>query len=307
MGAAEHTNEGGGPPAASERNGPDGTGSRGAFIVMDAVRCMLAVTVAFAHAWYLLIADYPGQASTVASAGYFLAGFAHASVILFFVLSGYWIAKSVDRRMTSGWAWSGYLIDRLARLLVVLLPALAIGGALDAIGLYGLESATHTGATNTYVLSNDVAQTLGWRVLLGNILFLQDIAVAPFGTNGPLWSLAYAFWFYIWFPAILISWRRRRPSVLLIALFIVWVAPQMLIGFACWLCGAALFWATDRSSREARPRRRRLWLLVATAPFVGTLIFVRIVGLQSAELALAATFALFCTRCCAPIRSRRAG
>ncbi|MCA1197877.1 acyltransferase [Sphingomonas sp. R647] len=281
---------GGGDPSA--RDGGVETRASGAFVVMDALRCVLAVTVAFAHAWYLLIADYSGQATTIASAGYFLAGFAHASVILFFVLSGYWIAKSVDRRMTAGWAWTGYGIDRLARLLVVVLPAFAIGGILDAIGLYGLESSTHTGATDTYVLNNNLAERLGWQTLLGNILFLQSIAVAPFGTNGPLWSLAYEFWFYIWFPALWVSWRRRRPSLLLATLFLAWIVPNMLVGFACWLCGAALFWVTHRSGRQSLQPLRRLWLIGAGIPFLGTLIYSRLLGLDGTELPLAFTFAV---------------
>ncbi|MDR6851734.1 peptidoglycan/LPS O-acetylase OafA/YrhL [Sphingomonas sp. BE123] len=289
MGAVDQTDGGGDPPA---RDGGVETRAGGAFVVMDALRCVLAVTVAFAHAWYLLIADYPGQATTIASAGYFLAGFAHASVILFFVLSGYWITKSVDRRMTAGWAWTGYAIDRLARLLVVVLPALAIGGILDAIGLYGLESSTHTGATDTYVLNNNLAERLGWQTLLGNILFLQSIAVAPFGTNGPLWSLAYEFWFYIWFPALWVSWRRRRPSPLLATLLLAWVVPNMLVGFACWLCGAALFWATRRSGGQSLQPLRRLWLIVASVPFLGTLIYSRLFGLGDVELPLAITFAV---------------
>ena len=64
----------------------DQKSGQGAFAVMDAMRCVLAVVVAFAHAWYLLIEDYCGQASVAASAGYFLAGYEHASDILFFVL-----------------------------------------------------------------------------------------------------------------------------------------------------------------------------------------------------------------------------
>jgi peptidoglycan/LPS O-acetylase OafA/YrhL len=291
MWGAEHADQGGDPTASKRHDGID-TGARGAFVVMDAMRCVLAVTVAFAHAWYLLIADYSGQASTIATVSYFLAGFAHASVILFFVLSGYWIAKSVDRRMTADWAWKGYAIDRLARLLVVLLPALAIGGALDAIGLYGLVSSTHTGATDTYVLNNNLGERLGWQTLLGNILFLQSIAVAPFGTNGPLWSLAYEFWFYIWFPALWISWRRRRPSPLLATMLLAWIVPHMLIGFACWLCGAALFRATRRFGDENLPPLRRLWLIVASAPFLGTLIYTRLFGLDGVELPLAFTFAV---------------
>lgn len=292
MGETQHASRGGGASNTVRRDAPEP--GQGAFVFMDAMRSVLAVAVAFAHAWYLLIEDYRGQVSVLASSAYFLAGYAHASVILFFVLSGFWIARSVDRRVATGWRWSSYLIDRLARLLVVLVPALAIGGALDAVALYGLESSTHIGATDTYVLRRNVGDALGWRVLLGNLLFLQDIAVAPLGTNGPLWSLAYEFWFYIWFPAIILSWRARRPSPFLLATGLAWIAPHMVIGFGCWLCGAALYRATrERNGEDRRAPLGRGWLGAAATALMAMLVIVRVVGLTDLELPLAATFALF--------------
>lgn len=295
MGDEKDRHREGGATASSEQNRGRGDHipGQGAFTVMDAMRCVLAVVVAFAHAWYLLIEDYRGQASIAASAGYFLAGYAHASVILFFVLSGFWIARSVDGRM-GDWHWSSYLIDRLARLLVVLLPALAIGGALDAIGVYVLGSSTHLGTTETYVLRKDVAGALDWPVLLGNILFLQGIVVAPFGTNGPLWSLAYEFWFYVWFPAIVVSWRLHRPSIFLVFIGLAWVTPFMVIGFGCWLCGAVLHRLTKAHLINLRRTSiGRIWLVVAGTILIAMLVVVRVVGLEGLELALAGAFTLF--------------
>lgn len=285
----------------SRENGQSNTFTRGdpepgqhAFVAMDAMRCVLAIVVAFAHAWYLLIEDRQGQVSILASVAYFLAGFAHASVILFFVLSGYWIARSVDRRIMTGWEWPSYLIDRVTRLLVVLLPALAIGGALDATALYVFDSSTHSGATDTYVLRKDVAAALDWRVLLGNFVFLQGIAVPPFGTNGPLWSLAYEFWFYIWFPAIIVSWRKRRLSPFLFAIGPAWFTPHMVIGFGCWLCGAVLYKATrTRTDEDRRAPLNRIWFSITGGALVAMLVVVRVVGLVYLELPLAAAFAFF--------------
>ncbi|MFS0738917.1 acyltransferase [Sphingomonas sp. 1P06PA] len=292
MGDTQDARRDDGKSVNSGRDDPEP--DHGAFVAMDAMRGALAIIVAFAHAWYLLIEDYSGQTSVLAAAAYFLAGYAHASVILFFVLSGYWITRSVERRVVVGWRWPNYLIDRLARLLVVLLPALAIGGVLDAIALVGIESTTHSGATDTYVLRRNVGDALSWRVLLGNIFFLQGIVVAPFGTNGPLWSLAYEFWFYIWFPAIIVSWRTRRISPFLLAIGLAWIVPHMVIGFGCWLCGAALYRATRaRTDEDRRPPLRGIWLSVASAALILMLIAVRIIGLAYLELALAATFALF--------------
>ena len=80
MGDEKDRHREGGATASSEQNRGRGDHipGQGAFTVMDAMRCVLAVVVAFAHAWYLLIEDYRGQASIAASAGYFLAGYAHA-------------------------------------------------------------------------------------------------------------------------------------------------------------------------------------------------------------------------------------
>ena len=80
--------------------------------------------------------DYQPTADLWVNSLYFAAGFAHPGVVMFFVLSGYWISRSVIGRADAGWAWGGYLVDRLSRLLIVLIPALAIGGALDAAALY---------------------------------------------------------------------------------------------------------------------------------------------------------------------------
>ena len=49
---------------------------------------------------------------------------------------------------------------------------------------------------------NDVRQTIGLPTLLGNLAFLQDFFARPYGSNGPLWSLSYEFWFYLVFPLL---------------------------------------------------------------------------------------------------------
>ena len=49
--------------------------------------------------------------------------------------------------------------------------------------------------------SSAIAQALTAPVFLGNAAFLQRILVPELGTNGPLWSLANEFWYYLLFPA----------------------------------------------------------------------------------------------------------
>jgi len=262
-----------------------------AYAWMDATRCLLAVVVAFSHAWYLLIEDYDGSRNPFIMAAYAAAGFAHACVILFFVLSGYWITRSVIGRESRGWNWTGYLIDRIARLSIVVVPALLIGGALDLWALATLDSPTYRGETGTYVMDYDITATMTPTVLLGNILFLQTIAVPIFGSNGPLWSVAFEFWYYLWFPALYLSFRRRRLSLMLATLFVGLLSLSLWIGFLSWLCGAALALA-PRDGRFMRWVERRP-LAIAGAMFAAMLALIRMIDFPAEDLLLAAAFALF--------------
>ncbi len=218
------------------------------------MRAALALTVAFGHLWGLLVEDYRATDSLMVDAGYFLAGFAHSAVILFFVLSGYWIARSVTARAERGWQWGDYLIDRIARLGIVLVPALVLGGALDWLGFRVLQLPTYDGSTGAWVFTQDLNQSLTLRALIGNLLFLQHLIVPPFGSNGPLWSLAFEFWYYLWFPALWLALRYRRPGIALATLGIAFANPEIAFGFLSWLCGAALHGAERRWPDLRLPR-----------------------------------------------------
>ncbi|MFL9840190.1 acyltransferase [Sphingomonas sp. ST-64] len=273
-----------------EAETPEST--RPAWVYMDATRAALALTVAFGHLWGLLIEDYRPTGSLLIRAGYFLAGFAHSAVILFFVLSGYWIARSVTGRVARGWRWDDYLIDRIARLGVVLLPALAIGGVLDWVAFHWLALPTHRGLTGAWVFTQDLNVSLTPGALLGNVLFLQHLIVPPFGSNGPLWSLAYEFWYYLWFPALYLSFRTKRPSLALPVLAMGLVSPGLTFGFLSWMCGAALHFAEERA-------RARAWRLSGWSPIVaglvcaGVLLWGRTGDFSIEDPLEAAAFAMF--------------
>ena len=254
------------------------------------MRAALAVTVAFGHLWGLLIEDYRPTASLLARAGYFLAGFAHSAVILFFVLSGYWIARSVTARAERGWRWDDYMIDRVARLGIVLVPALMPGGLLDWLGYRVLDLPTHHGLTGAWVFTQDLSQSLTVRALVGNLLFLQHLIVPPFGSNGPLWSLAFEFWYYLWFPALYLAWRQRRPGIALVSLAVTFANPEIAFGFLSWLCGAALHGAERRWPEQRLPR----WTpLAAGLLCLAALLWGRTGDFGAEDPLEAAAFALF--------------
>ena len=83
-----------------------------AFLYMDALRAVLALVVAFGHIWALLIADYRPTDDLLVKSLYLAAGFGHPAVILFFVLSGFWITRSILLTPPARWTWSGWPIAR---------------------------------------------------------------------------------------------------------------------------------------------------------------------------------------------------
>jgi peptidoglycan/LPS O-acetylase OafA/YrhL len=172
-------------------------------------------------------------------------GFAHEAVMLFFVLSGFLVGGSVIRMLRQGqWSWKKYLIHRTVRLWMVLIPALAIGYTLDRIGVH-------------YFLGQGTVYDMGpdgpaWDILarltpltfLGNLFFLQGARVSPLGTNQPLWSLGYEFWYYVAFPCLALALARGMAAwkrLLLLAgaaAMLAFAGREIAIYFSIWLLGA---------------------------------------------------------------------
>jgi len=88
-----------------------------------------------------------------------------------------------------------------------------------------------------------------WGRLAGNLAMLQGISIDPFH-NGPLWSLSYEWWFYVFFFVLVkaekMPGRRQFWAAglsflgLLSALFFLNQASLFLLYFMVWWCGAEL-------------------------------------------------------------------
>lgn len=194
----------------------------------------------------------------------------HQAVVVFFVLSGFLVGRTVLRPLWSQtWSAKRYLIHRLTRLEVVLLPALVLCWIWDATGIHVFHpSPVYMGTAGLVVVPYNVAQVLNLRVFFGNLIFLQTIFVHTFGSNDPLWSLANEFWYYILFPCIVICFSTGLSRIHRLAAFVLfssifamlWIhgSPGMLSGFVVWLFGAAL--AVIPPPRSLTPGRYRLAL-----------------------------------------------
>jgi peptidoglycan/LPS O-acetylase OafA/YrhL len=102
-------------------------------------------------------------------------------------------------------------------------------------------------------------------LILGDLANLQGVIVRHYGTNGPLWSVGYEFWFYISFPLLLLPFgraysprTRKIVAALALALCVAVSSRQIwfLFGFAVWGLGAALALAP-------RPLLRSPWTSLA--------------------------------------------
>lgn len=262
---------------------------RDLFLWMDAMRSLAALAVVVSHARDLMMRDYAGPA--LFAPFYAATGLGHSGVVVFFVLSGFWISRAVLARLDQPSFWPGYLIDRLSRLLIVLVPALVIGGLCDWLGANYLGLPIYSGAAGPHSIEQPVAQQLGAWGFIGNLLFLQTILVPAWGSNGPLWSLAYEFWYYVWFPALALLLIWRKAGVALLALAVALANPEIAIGFASWLVGLALLQRLERKPLAAY--QNRTITILAVGLFFGALLTSGSIKFVGSDFLLALCFGLF--------------
>ncbi len=166
-------------------------------------------------------------------------------------------------------------MNRITRLELVLLPALVLGFLWDQIGMR-LPQATPIYYGEMYkFFPASVALRSTAPVFFGNLFFLQSVVSPVFGSNGPLWSLSYEFWYYILFPALMIaaaSWTGIRSRGCLyfgLALLMFWfVGIQISLYFLIWLMGA-LIGRLPRLNWDKSSQAMLFTLVAASVPFVG--------------------------------------
>ncbi|PPA69340.1 acyltransferase family protein [Jeotgalibacillus proteolyticus] len=205
-------------------------------VILDFIRGISAILVVMEHLSSRLFVGYGNveAPSMFVQALYLLNILGGPSVIIFFVLSGVFISRSVLKAVYEDkWSWKSYLINRCARLMTVLVPALMLTFILDSIaGAYFGYS------TYESLYQNAIA-------FLGNLFFLQNITVGVYGSNAPLWSLNYEFWYYMLFPLLFLLFSRQgRVAKFIyigIALFIILsIGTRMNSYFFVWLIGSAV-------------------------------------------------------------------
>jgi peptidoglycan/LPS O-acetylase OafA/YrhL len=252
---------------------------------LDCLRGLAALLVVVEHLRAFLFVPFAQlKAPGILAKGFYLVtGLGHQAVMIFFVLSGFLVGGSVITALQTGkWSWRGYLLRRMSRLWVVLIPALfltlfwdKLGSAIAPEGYHGVfRELYHSGPTPT------IPADWSTGTFLGNTFFLQTILVPCFGTNGPLWSLANEFWYYLLFPVLLIIFlsgtrmQVRLIGLLLAACMIFFLPRPILMGGVIWLLGAGVFYLIQIETVR-RITSHPAWIILSLLLTIGALLASR--------------------------------
>ena len=214
---------------------------------------MAALLVVISHAASFVFVQYGEVLSPnfITKFFYFISGLGHESVMIFFVLSGFLIGRSILLK-SENWSWLEYVINRVARLWVVLVPALILTYFWDTLGIIITDSGYYIGEyRNTYNSGPELVENYegyGFLVFLSNLFFLQTVLTDTYGSNGPLWSLANEFWYYVLFPlgyfSVVGSGRSRAFNFLIFTCvfsFLIYYSPSIIAYWAVWIFGVLVY------------------------------------------------------------------
>ena len=175
---------------------------------------------------------------------------AHLAVIVFFVISGYAVASSLDRHNDV----TKFLSARFSRVYSIAIPALFFALTLDLI----------VGVNNN--LGYPEWQYRQWWAFIGlSLTFLGEswtMMHRPFSII-PYWSLAYEFWYYVLIAAF--TFKNEKLRFLLCALALAFAGPKIILLLPCWLLGIWLYKYRDANLQPSY----RLNYFAAIAIFLG--------------------------------------
>jgi peptidoglycan/LPS O-acetylase OafA/YrhL len=212
---------------------------------LDLIRGMAALAVFTGHLRIICFRDVEvGTLNLAGKATFFLTGFGHLAVIIFFVLSGFLIIKSIHESVLKNkWDTVNYAQNRFFRLWVVLVPCLILGLIIDKIGIQYYGHSLFYSNQWKYFIGQDIENKLTATIFIGNALFVQKILVPTLGSNAALWSLANEFWYYVIFPLFYFAsidkvqiYFRILFALLGIGL-LFFVGKEIAITFPMWLAG----------------------------------------------------------------------
>ena len=219
---------------------------------LDSIRALAAFLVLLGHTYQTLLLP---TLNVWFTAVVLVAQFA---VMVFFVLSGFLIGKSVCTNMGGSRRFDvgRYALNRVLRLYPPLIAALLLMVALGWLAPYVFPSGSRAflqidGAS---FIRSEFAVSL--RDIWGALVFLNGFKVENPPANSPLWSLSIEVWYYV-VAAAIVLWPRRKlfSGVLLgVTLFITYDNALFFLLAPVWFAGFALAFIHQRN-----PLMRSRW------------------------------------------------
>ncbi len=264
--------------------------------VLDVLRGLAALYVVAFHARLLLFAD---SAFLASKPGFSVGGivdwvfsFGNEAVLLFFLISGFCIHYKQAGKLARGDESAHRLLPldlrsfawrRLKRLYPSFVVAIGLTFALDHVGM--LVSPAIYSASSVYAdLNSHVVAAYTPQSLLSDLLMQSWLVLPAFGSNAPLWSLAYEFWFYAAYPLVLLirvragAWAMLGFSVAVASLAVTGehLQPGFLYGpFVYWCIWVAGAFVAEAAIGTVRLPRLSWLAVVASAPMIGLPLLYR--------------------------------
>jgi peptidoglycan/LPS O-acetylase OafA/YrhL len=239
---------------------------------LDALRGLLACYVVVGHARWLL---WAGHAAWVTQAHTFWENllaygsaafrYGHEAVMIFFVLSGFFIHLRAAGPLRAGSppavTAGTFYRRRIHRLLAPYLFALIVTVVCDMAGR-GLFPVLYEARTGDSLLDQNFARKgYGFDSVLPALVLVPSAAGRDFGSNGPLWSIAYEVVYYALYPAWLALRQKSAvaaymgvPAVSLAASLggLGGFPASVIMHYPVWLAGAGLAECLVRARLSSR-------------------------------------------------------
>src|SRR4051812_13418414 len=149
-------------------------------------------------------------------------------VDFFFVLSGFIIAATYQRRLLEGYSMGRFLVLRLGRLYPLHLTMLVLFMAFELMKVVARTWMSGDGSFNS--VSPLISETQGPSTIVANLFLAQSLHLFDFLTwNHPSWSISTEFYTYVIFAVCLLALRKHARVALAAAL----VGGPVLIAVLC--------------------------------------------------------------------------
>lgn len=242
---------------------------------LDSLRGASSIAVLIGHENQLIV----GPSTPVAYA--YTGLLAQFSVMVFFVLSGFLIGKSITRQCAHGDFDIGkYAVDRAARIMPPLVFSLLLVIALASVAPSVFPSGSGSFLPAEGHLLTRREFVFRWPELLSSLLLVNGFRMPGLAVNAVLWSLPFEAWLYAILGVVALAHTSQSRLMWSIAASafcaLSWLNPSFAFYSIVWLSGflLCLLHNSNRLTCGLRIRKFSAVMLAAVAVLIAALYVV---------------------------------